>query len=40
LIPEYKKRNVTKVTFDGDCIDKNQIPKIEIIEKKLDKRAK
>ena len=40
LIPEYKKRNVTKVTFDGDCIDKNKIPKIESIEKKLDKRAK
>ena len=41
LIPEYKKRSVTKVTFNGECVTKNQIPKIEILEKKkLDKQTK
>jgi ATP-dependent Clp protease ATP-binding subunit ClpX len=35
LIPEYKKRNVAKLTFYGDCVDKKQIPKIDQFEKKL-----
>jgi ATP-dependent Clp protease ATP-binding subunit ClpX len=34
LIPEYKKRNVAKITFFGECVDKKQVPKIEIFEKK------
>ena len=38
LIPEYKKRNVAKITFSGECVDKKQIPKIEIYEKKRTKK--
>ncbi len=34
LIPEYQKRNVAKITFNEACIDKKQIPKIEIFEQK------
>jgi ATP-dependent Clp protease ATP-binding subunit ClpX len=34
LLPEYQKRNVAKITFYGDCINKKQLPKIEIFEKK------
>jgi ATP-dependent Clp protease ATP-binding subunit ClpX len=34
IIPEYKKRRVAKVTFHGNCVDKKEIPKIEIFEKK------
>lgn len=34
LLPEYQKRNVAKITFFGDCVDKKTIPKIEIFEKK------
>lgn len=34
LIPEYQKRNVAKVTFTEKCIDKKEIPKIEIFEQK------
>lgn len=32
LLPEYKKRNIAKLTFFGECIDRNVIPKIEIYE--------
>jgi len=34
IIPEYQKRRVAKVTFHGNCVDKKEIPKIEIFEKK------
>lgn len=34
LLPEYKKRDVAKITFFEDCIDKQKLPKIEIFEKK------
>lgn len=35
LIPEYQKKNVAKMTFFGECIDKNILPKIEIFEQKI-----
>ncbi|VVC06110.1 ATP-dependent Clp protease ATP-binding subunit ClpX [uncultured archaeon] len=37
LIPEYQKRNVAKLTFTGDCLDKETLPRIEIFQKTLKK---
>ena len=34
IIPEYQKRNVAKITFDEECINKKELPKIEIFIKK------
>lgn len=37
LIPEYKTRNISKMTFDENCIINNTAPKIELYENKLKK---
>lgn len=39
LIPEYQKRGVAKITFHEGCIDKKQIPNIEIYEKTVEKKV-
>jgi ATP-dependent Clp protease ATP-binding subunit ClpX len=40
LIPEYQKRNVAKITFHSGCIDKKEIPKIDIFEREQKSIAK
>jgi ATP-dependent Clp protease ATP-binding subunit ClpX len=37
LLPEYKKQNICKLTFDETCAIKNSIPKIEMLQTKTKK---